>query len=293
MFTDDSATPTRVETLLDLLRSQPKRRWSEEVVAELLQPDGLPGVKDKRPHAVKMIAAAAELDLVTRGKEQIKLTFAADDPRTSQEILCDAIDRAVLERLETEPYFAPFYSFLLGLGAQAHNKKTREELVESFREAYPKAAGPNPFNPTKLTGLRRWLGYAGLGWFDPAGAFQCNPYKRLLRRLPTIFGEATELPADQFMTGIAAHCPELDGGQFFSAVNTHYTPSARRCSLGVSRALVELHIDGVLRLHCPTDSNGWWIDEAAPPRDREHILSDRVDRLVWHAAQKERKEVSQ
>src|SRR6516225_1391528 len=101
MFTDDLATPTRVETLLDLLRSPPKRRWTEELVAEMLQPEGLPGVKEKRAVATKMIGAASELGLVERGKENLRLTFSADDPRSTDAILCEAIDSKVLGGLDT------------------------------------------------------------------------------------------------------------------------------------------------------------------------------------------------
>jgi hypothetical protein len=285
MFTDDLATPTRVETLLDLLRSPPKRRWTDELVAEMLQPEGLPGVKEKRAVATKMIAAASELGLVERGKENLKLTFSADDSRSTPTILREAIDSKILAGLDIEPYFAPFFSFLLGLDAEADVKRNLQQWVDAFLPEYPKASGPNPFNKTKLTGLRRWFSYAGLGWYDSSDTFQCNPYARLLRRLPAIFKKKRELPADEFMRHVANSCPELDGGEIFTAVNTRYTPTSLRCTLGLSRALVELHLDGILRLHCPTDSSGWWIDGASPPRDREYILSDRIDRLSWNAGE--------
>lgn len=284
MFTDDRTTPARVETLIDLVRADPKRRWTDDLVSELLQPDGLPVVKDSRSHAAKMILAAEELGLVERGKETLRLTFPAADARPTRAIICDAIDAAVLGRLDAEPYFAPYYSFLLGLGLEADTKRPREEWVELFRTAYPPAAGQGGFNTTKLTGLNRWFSYAGLGWYDPAEVFQCDPYERLLRRLPAVFGGSTELTADRFMAGLAEACPELDGGPIFTSVNAPYSPTSRRCTTGVSRALVELHLDGVIRLRCPSDSDGWWIDEAAPPRDREYILSDRVDRVVYCAA---------
>src|SRR6516225_3739567 len=141
MFTDDLATPTRVETLLDLLRSPPKRRWTEELVAEMLQPEGLPGVKEKRTVATKMIAAASELGLVERGKENLKLTFPADDSRTTPTILKEAIDSKILAGLDIEPYFAPYFSFLLGLGADADGKRNRQQWVDAFLQEYPTAAG--------------------------------------------------------------------------------------------------------------------------------------------------------
>lgn len=281
MFTDDLATPTRVETLLDLLRTQPKKRWDESQVAELLQPDGLPGVKDRRPQAVKMIAAAEELGLVERGRETMRLTFSAEDERDSRTVLCEALDKHVLGKLDAEPYFAPFYSYVLSLGLDADKEQNRDYWVSGFRNAYPKAKEANPFNETKLTGLRRWYSYAGLGWSDTRDVFQCDPYKRLLRRLPKVFVKDKELPAVEFFNQVALACPELDGGDIYRAVGTGAGLGERRCSLGLSRALIELHLDKVIRLHCPTDSDGWSIADADPPRDGTDLRSDKVDRVTW------------
>lgn len=281
MFSDEQATPTRVETLLDLLRSQPKRRWTEHHAAELLQPAELPGVREGSKQAKAMIEAAAELGLVERGKDSLRLTFGHDDPKDSRTILCAALDERVLGSLEIEPYFGPFYSFLLGQGRRADEVRTRDSWVTAFRDAYAPAKGANPFNETKLTGLRRWYSYAGLGWSDPREVFQCDPYQRLMRRLPVIFEEDAELPALRFFERLATACPELDGGEMYRAAVAGYAVGSRRCSIGLSRALVELHQDNVLRLSCPTDSDGWWINDADPPRDPVHIQSDRIDRIAW------------
>lgn len=281
MFTDDLATPTRVETLLDLLRSQTKKRWSETQVAELLQPDGLPGVREKRLQTTKMIAAAEELKLIERGKDSLRPTFPADDPRDSRTILCEALDKYVLGGLDVEPYFAPFYSFILGLGRTADEERNRDYWVSAFRDAYPAAKESNPFNKDKLTGLHRWYSYVGLGWTDAREVFQCDPYYRLLRRLPKVFRKESELSAVEFFTQLATACPELDGGDIFRAAGTGSPLGARRCSLGLSRALIELHQDEILRLHCPTDSDGWSIAEADPPRDGQYLRSEKIDRVAW------------
>jgi hypothetical protein len=73
----------------------------------------------------------------------------------------------------------------------------------------------------------------------------------------------------------------LDGGAIFCAVNAGYDPGSKRITLGLSRALIELDQDKTLRLSCPSDSDGWWIDEAEPGRDGAHIQSDRVDSVIW------------
>jgi len=122
--------------------------------------------------------------------------------------------------------------------------------------------------------LHRWLNYVGLGWYDPVDSFQANPYERLLRALPSLFGRQHKLDADRFVTTLGATCPELDGGEIFLQANHEWQSADKKCSLGLSHALIELHLDGVIRLNCPADSAGWSVGEAEPPRD-DNFRSDR------------------
>jgi hypothetical protein len=281
MFTDDLATPTRVETLIELIRSDESRRWSSETLGQLLQPDTLPDVKPNRPQATKMLRAATELGLIKVTDAGNVILTVRGDSRSTGELVRAAIDEQVLGKTDVEPFFAPFYSFVLGLEKLAAVYRAYPEWVKNFADAYPPAAGANQFNKDKLTGLHRWFSYAGLGWYDPRSVFQCNPYERLQRRLPCIYGGDRELPARVFMSRLADCCPELDGGTIFLEVNPTYDPARRRCTLGLGHALVELHLDEVLRLHCPPDSDGWDIRDAAAPRDARYLRSERIDRLEW------------
>ena len=281
MFTDDLATPTRVETLLDLIRSDASRRWSSETLGQLLQPDTLPDVKSSRPQATRMLRASSELGLIkVTGAGNVVLSVRGDR-RSTKEIVQAAIDEQVLGKTDIEPFFAPFYSFMLGLGKLAGVERPYPEWVKDFAAVYPPAVGANQFNKDKLTGLHRWFSYAGLGWYDPRSVFHCNPYERLRRRLPSVFGSERELPSAVFMSRLADCCPELDGGTIFLDVNPAYDPERRRCTLGLGHALVELHLERVLRLHCPPDSDGWDIHDAAPPRDATYLRSERIDRVEW------------
>ena len=143
---------------------------------------------------------------------------------------------------------------------------------------------PNRFNEPKHKGLEAWFSYAGLGWFDPAGNFQANPYERLRRALPTIFGRQRSLGADPFMEKLSAACPELDGGEIFRQANLAWQASEKKCTLGLSHALIELHLDQVIRLSCPADSAGWSVDEAEPPGD-EDFKSTRFESVAISAKQ--------
>ena len=281
MFTDDLATPTRVETLIELIRSDESRRWSSEAICQLLQPDALPDVKANRLQANRMLKAASEMDLIRITDAGNVVFTLRGDPRSTRDLVRAAIDVKVLSSTEVEPFFAPFYSFVLGLGKSAEAASTYAEWVKAFAAAYPPALGGNQFNNVKLTGLHRWFSYAGLGWYDPRQVFHCNPYERLRRRPPSIYVDEQELSARVFMTRLAECCPELDGGTIFLESNPTYDPTRRCCTLGLGHALVELHLDQVLRLHCPPDSDGWDIRDAAPPRDARYLRSERIDRVQW------------
>jgi hypothetical protein len=245
---------------------------------ELLQPVGLPEVDPKKRDPAKdTVKAALELKLIEETDDKlIKLTFNRKDQRTTTQILLDALDVEVLASSEVEPYFAKFFGYVLSLNKEGVVNKSNDEWAREFeREVYGHRP-TNPFNKEKLTGLYRWMGYVGLGWYDMSEVFIPNPYERLLRRLRTIFvGKSKQLTGDEFMFRLANACPELDGGDIFKQANKHYNAEARICTLGLSHALVDLHLDGYIQLFCPPDSRGWSIEQAEPPSD-ELLQSGRI-----------------
>lgn len=270
MFTDGPVTPTRLEVLIGFLRATSMMTVSRDVVIKLLQPSAVIGDDGNRTGATQTILAADQLELIeTSGT--IKLKFDRTDKRTTREIVLSALDKLVLSNTSVEPYFAPFYSYVLSLNENGSVSASDGDLWEKkfTADINQGVRGNNPFNETKLTGLRRWYEYAGLGWFDPAGIFQPNPYYRIKRSLAAIFGKVNKLSGDDFMIRLSESCPELDGGAIYSETMKHIKTNAENvCTLGLSHALVDLHIDGVIRLDCPIDAHGWDIGFAAPPRDK-------------------------
>ena len=263
MFTDDQTTPVRLEILIDLLRGSP-RGVSRESVNRLLQPEPLSG--EKTPAARATIRAALDLDVATEQGDTLKLSEAAKKTDTRTAIL-EAIDRRVLGCAEVEFYFGLFYAYCLGMDKAAQaTQRHLPDWANGFNQAvFRGEEQTNAFNPTKISGLHRWFGYAGLGWFDPSLEFQPNPYERLRRALPRIFGKSRKLTSEDWMTRLGEQCPELDGGSLFLQANPHYNAELKKCSLGLSHALVELDLDGVLVLYRPADSAGWSIEDAEPP----------------------------
>jgi hypothetical protein len=274
VFTHEPTTPARLEALLELVRV---RRWTEKSVSDVLQPTTLPAVTASRGQADATLSAAKQLGLIEVSDSGF-LSPKFDSKAPVRDGVLAAFDERVLGGGEVEPYFAAFYSFLLSRNEEGARQRKAIDWVGAFVEANPWAGAPNPFNKDKLSGMHRWLAYAGLGWYDPSDVFQCNPYERLRRRLPAVFATKRSLAAKDFFAALATACPELDGGETFRRAVPEGDRPERRCTLGLCHALIELHLDGVLRLHCPGDSDGWFIGHAAPPVGGA-IESDRIFRV--------------
>src|ERR1051326_7136314 len=112
MFTDGPVTPTRVETLLDLLRGMaPNKKIDRGMLYQLLQPEGMPDVDPKKRDAARdTVKAALELKVIEETEDRlIKLKFARSDSRTTTNILLGALDATVLTDTTVEPFLALFY----------------------------------------------------------------------------------------------------------------------------------------------------------------------------------------
>lgn len=282
MFTDAPVTPVRLTVLLDLLRGF-RQGITREDIHRLLQPESLTGEGKNFDPAKATLKAGVDLGLVKEDGGTCSLTPACRQEKDTVGAVLKAIDDRVLTTTEVEKYFALFFSYYLGLGTQVYRRRTQnnQQWADQFNRAvFADVPQGNPFNATKVTGLHRWFSFAGLGWYDPSGTFQANPYDRLQRALPGIFKKRKEMDAEEFMAGLRQTCPELDGGALFETANKEYSRTEKKCTLGLSHALVELHLDGIIALNCPADSAGWSIEEAEPPHGKD-ILSTRFSSLEY------------
>jgi hypothetical protein len=278
MFTDDAVTPVRLEVLLDLLRHC-RQAVSREEVYRLLQPEPLSDGRPTFTPGKATVRAALELQLVEEDSGKLTLASVSRKEKGTRSLVLAAFDEHVLAKTNVEKYFALFYSYYLGLGKQiyARQSQSTQQWADQFnKDVFTDMPQDNPFNATKLTGLHRWFSYAGLGWYDPADTFQANPYERLLRALPKVFDHKHTMTADAFMEGLSSACQELDGGKIFCLANPAWQSTEKKCTLGLSHALLELHLDKVIRLRCPADSAGWSVEEAEPPGD-EDFKSSRFE----------------
>lgn len=281
MFTDSPVTPNRLEVLIDVLRDFSRREWTRSDLVTVLQPSGLPGVTPSSRQAAETIAAAKELGIIAEENQIIQLTDRARK-RPSSETLLEALDERVLCSTEIEPFYGPFYAYLLTVMPDEADKRDGDAWAINFDRDCPKAArSENPFNKVKYTGLNRWYAYSGHGWFDPKEVFQPNPYDRVRRSLPRVFESDRKITGEDFFTRLAKACPELDGGEIFSRTVTSYDPRRMVVTLGLSHALIDLHFDKVIRLYCSPDSRGWNIEAAHPPTDGKTLNSGKVDHVEY------------
>lgn len=278
MFTDSPATPTRVEAVIDVVRFL-DGEVQRDALDQIVQPRCLPGVKSSSAQGRESIQAAVELGLIELRGSVAQATFDVHTSRASRELVLCAFDTMVLAATDVERHFALYYAFVLGSGV-ALEGLGREELAARFEQiVYQGQRGDNPFNPSKLSGQLRWMRYAGLGWHDSRDNFQPNPYRRLRRQLKNIFGTSLTMPSSEFMASLARCCPELDGGILFLRANREYRVDRMISSTGLAHALIDLHHDGVIRLHGYPDSAGWNLKAAEPTSDTKTFQSDRFDRV--------------
>lgn len=277
MFTDGPTTPARLEILLGVVASKPKGLTRKDLY-DLIQPNSLRSNTEKATNNVK---AGLELELLEEEKKGsiIRLHKSYDKKLSTRENILMALDGKVLKNSEVELFLALFYAYYLGLGTQIYQRSDwdGERWSDQFNtDVFGETPQKNRFNNTKYTGIHRWLNFIGLGWYDSSKLFHPDPTERILRSMNSIFGKEKQITGDQFMCKLAEVCPELDGGEMFLQANKNYDINAKQCSLGLSQALVGLHEDGFVFLHCPIDSRGWNLGKANPGRD-DYIKSDRLE----------------
>ncbi|OBG64725.1 protein DpdG [Mycobacterium sp. E3339] len=98
-------------------------------------------------------------------------------------------------------------------------------------------------NSTRWNAFRRWACTLGFAWANPQGHLVPDPTAAVRDALPTVFGGANELTAQEFVKHVAEHVPVLDGGRYreFVAENWQRPPNqSRGLSAPLSDALERL-----------------------------------------------------
>jgi hypothetical protein len=266
MFTDNPTIPIQLETLLDVVYAMRSRRATRDVIIKLVQPRGLPDLKENSEQASNHLRAAHELGLINADADgNLRLTYRQVGQHDARLAILEAFDKVALANSDVEFWAGRFYGFLIGReeASFATDLAVAASLTSEFMDGLEGHIDrANVMNPDKFRALIRWYPYVGLGWIDPAGAFAPDPTVRLKRALPSIWQNEISLDADVFMTRLARVCPELDGGALFLEGRGGRNLGGRVCTQALATALRSLHATGTIKLHCPSDSQGWHLERA-------------------------------
>lgn len=114
-------------------------------------------------------------------------------------------------------------------------------------------------NDTRWNGLRFWMRYLGFATGD-GNNIQADPTAAIKAELPDLFGSRTELPAHDFVKGLAARLPVLDFGDYRQMVEDTLNPANWQrpqdghLSMSLSLALRRLALDNIIRLEGKADA---------------------------------------
>ena len=128
MFTDGPVTPIHVEALIELFQSLEKQKIQRDTLYRILQPVYISKKNDQSKQAVQ---SATELGLLTEKNKYLYLTEHVTRSQSIRQAVLESIDEYILSRMDVEPYFALFYSYMLVLPATAVDK-SNEEWVTAF-----------------------------------------------------------------------------------------------------------------------------------------------------------------
>jgi hypothetical protein len=266
MFTDNPTIPIQLETMLDVVYAMKGRKATRDAIIQLLQPRGLPDLTEKGKQASNHLRAAQELGLISTDEYgNLRLTYRQAGQHNPKLAILEAFDRLALGNSEVEFWAGRFYGFLIGRDEAsfstdpANASSLTSEFMDGLEAHIDRV---NVMNSEKFRALMRWYPYVGLGWIDPAGSFAPDPTVRLSRALSLIWQNDSSLNADVFMARLAQVCPELDGGALFLEGRGGRSLGGRMCTQALATALRSLHSSGAVRLHCPSDSQGWHLERA-------------------------------
>ena len=189
-----------------------------------------------------------------------------------------SFDKIVLENDKVEKWFALLYSFVLGRYSKIKSTDG-EKISEDFRtQIFDGVKQDNQLNATKYSHYFSWFEYIGFGFLQTK-EFVINPYGRVKRYLVEIFDNNRKISMDDFIKLLSKKCPELDGGLIFLKANKEWKHGDRKLSLGLMRALYELHEEKIIRLGTPQDARDFWSFEDIMPTIGKDFTSVQVSTI--------------
>lgn len=254
LLSDTQGAPERIYSLARLLAANGGRLSRADVALWLDPQFDNQGIRTAKNTAVAAtIGAATSIECVRSGSDAVELLWCED--LDTYEQFCDRVHDRLVRIGEEDPDFLllDVYAWLV----------RRLESDEAILDRDPKAiantsnadrnrpnAGDLSFNSTKFPAWRRWMISLGLGLDlpeSPHPRFTAYVAERLHRELArSDLERGVEISAARLVEFVSERMPYLDGGRLYKAPSDK--KDVRPLTRVLSRALVDLHNEGVLHL---------------------------------------------
>ncbi len=265
LMTDTQGTPTRVWSLISLLRAH-DGELSREDVKNWLDPFRT----DTKGTAVQnTVGAATSLDLVEFNSSTGTLRLLPNDLPDAMSGFADWVHARLVATPPEHGNSVVLEAYAWFVARCAKEKGTNwiarenaDSLTENIRVDLTPEGEEGRFNKTRYPRWRDWVAFMGLGIDLPTPRVQqFYPYmtSRLERELEDLrgrFGIGKEISADAFLEAIAQRMPYADNGELYrtAATRIRWAVPPRQLSIVLSNALRELDDDGALELRMRGDA---------------------------------------
>jgi hypothetical protein len=155
---------------------------------------------------------------------------------------------------------------------ERNNQQIASDINDKVKEVLKisdKKDSESIFNSTKYAPWKSWMSFLGLGWDDGKAlpSFYPSLTTRLEREIIKVgeqLGFNTEITAEDFINSLAKFMPYIDRGRIFDvlAPKMGIKLNTRKFSILLSRALRELHDDGIITLQKKISDDRLAIDLA-------------------------------
>lgn len=256
LLTDTQGAPERIYSLLRLLAAHDGSMARGDVHLWLDPPFD---DRERAASAVdQTIRAAASLDSIDNG-DTVRLLWTAEDIESYSAFADRVHDRLIgIDAKDADYLLLDVYAWLLQAldddeGVLDLDPKAFADRANAGRGRATGSQSDLQINDTKYPHWRRWMILLGLGVElpeSPRPRFFAYAATRLARELErSSLPRDTELAPDHVFAAISTRMPYLDGGSLSLALPpAGKRPSQGRLSRIFSRALVDLHDDGLVRI---------------------------------------------
>jgi hypothetical protein len=239
---DGTAHPTRLLDVLDFCRYLKKPILFSELGAAVM-----PTVDGDYPILKDVIKHLSGMNIVHHDGEVITVSEIPEEA-SSRDVIRDAI---ISQQNSNNQLLSHYYAWLVHKSshpdAGAIFSLKPADISAQYNREVGQGEEENLFNAVKGNSFRLWANFLGLGFSPEQTMFIPLPVELIESSLSELFRSDHTLSATDFLTGLGARFPFLDGGRIFSEVEDKCGP-LNTVSQSVSSALRILHDERCIKL---------------------------------------------